>query len=192
MLGRKSQFIVVVLCSALCCTLFQTNAATLVRNGKSSSYILLSPDAGKVEKHAAKELSFFLKKQTGADVKIENKRVPGKTVIQFVSADDKNTVKDPAVNKAIQNIRHDGFIIHSGKDFVTIIAKEKRGFIYGAYRILTDFGDIYVNWQRKGAEVELTVRTSAKIQPITIEGYSVKGAELDEPKGYQKLILIKN
>ena len=170
MLGRKSQFIVVVLCSALCCTLFQTNAATLVRNGKSSSYILLSPDAGKVEKHAAKELSFFLKKQTGADVKIENKRVPGKTVIQFVSADDKNTVKDPAVNKAIQNIRHDGFIIHSGKDFVTIIAKEKRGFIYGAYRILTDFGDIY--WLFPGEYGEFIPKKNSFEVPEMCKNYN--------------------
>lgn len=63
-------------------------------------------------------------------------------------------------------------------------------FAEGSFK--TDFGDIYVNWQRKGAEVELTVRTSAKIQPIAIEGYSVKGAELDETKGYQKLILTEN
>lgn len=151
-------------------TLFQAEAALLVKDGKSTSFIYLPQNAGKVEKHAAKELSFFLKKQTGADVKIENKRVPGKTVIQFVSADDKNTVKDPAVNKAIQNIRHDGFIIHSGKDFVTIIAKEKRGFIYGAYRILTDFGDIY--WLFPGEYGEFIPKKNSFEVPEMCKNYN--------------------
>ena len=62
-------------------------------------------------------------------------------------------------------------------------------FAEGSFK--SDFGNIYVNWQRKGDAIELTVRTAAKIQPITIEGYSVEVVELDESKGCQKLILMK-
>ena len=141
---QKSLFLQGLFLSVFLFTFFQTSAADLVKNGKSTSFILLPQNADKVKKHAAKELAYFIKKQTGAEIKITDSPVPGNTVIRFRLADDKNLkIDDAALSKAIQNIRHDGFIIHSGKDFVTIIAKEKRGFIYGAYRILTDFGDIY-------------------------------------------------
>ena len=140
---QKSLFLQGLFLSVFLFTVFQAEAADLVKKGKSISYIHLAENADKVTKHAAKELAYFIRKQTGAEIPVSSKLIPGKTVIRFLLADDKKLKKDAILSKAVNNIRHDGFIIYSGKNFVEIIAKEKRGLIYGAYRILTDFGNIY-------------------------------------------------
>lgn len=145
-------------------------AASLIKNGRSDSYILLPPNAGKVEKHASNELQYFIAKQTGAKIPVRAEKLPGKTMIRFLSAEDKEVKNCPRTAKAVKNIKHDGFIIDSGRDFVKIIAKKKRGFLYGVYRILTDFGGIY--WLFPGEYGEFIPKKNSFIVPEICKNYN--------------------
>ncbi|MBO5761990.1 MAG: DUF4838 domain-containing protein [Lentisphaeria bacterium] len=143
MFFRNSWFYAGILPALILFSLLTADGAVLVKNGKSTACIQLPANAGKVKKHAAKELAYFIEKQTGAKLPVTHQASPGKTVICFLSVEEAKQKKERFLSRAAEKIRHDGFVIFSGKNSVYIVAKEKRGWLYGVYRILTEFGDIY-------------------------------------------------
>ena len=69
---QKSLFLQGLFLTVFLFTLFQAAAADLVKHGKSVSCIQLADNADKVEKHAARELAYFIRKQTGTEIPVSS------------------------------------------------------------------------------------------------------------------------
>ncbi len=137
--------------------------AELVKDGAAKCAIVLSAQAGLVERHAADELKTYLQKITGADVAITAEAAPGVTPIRIGVAGADNLVMNRDLKKAVAAITDDGFVIESGKDGVQIVAKDKRGLLYGVYHLLKSYGGVY--WLFPGEEGEYCPKNNAFVVP---------------------------
>jgi hypothetical protein len=146
----------------------------LVKNSKPSSCIVLADNARPVEKHAASELSLFLGKVTGADVKIES--VPSKNLhnIYLGTAEAKNMPRSAAIDRAVSQLKDDGFVLAADKDGVRVISKKPVGVLYGAYEILKKYAGL--RWFAPGAAFEYCPKKSTVSVPeqVTVSNPSFK------------------
>ena len=128
------------------------NDFSLVKDGVSASCIVLPDNAGAVEKHAASELSTYLEKVTGAKVNIEN--TPSKELynIYLGTTEAKNVSRSDTIDKAVSQLKDDGFVLAADKDGIRIISRKPVGVLYGTYEILKKYADI--RWFAPGAEFE--------------------------------------
>jgi hypothetical protein len=144
----------------------------LVKDNKPSSCIVLPDNAGQVEKHAAGELSLFLEKVTGANVKIES--VPSKDLynIHLGTTEAKSMPRSAAIDKAVSQLKDDGFLLAADKDGIRVISKKPVGVLYGAYEILKKYADM--RWFAPGADFEYCPKkpTVAVPEQITVSNPS--------------------
>ena len=124
----------------------------VVKSGKAVSEIILAPDAGEPEKHAAAEFRLFLKKITGAEPAVRT--VPGKGMLPVrIGLAGANHLKESKPLKdAVAKLKDDGFVIDASPDGVQIVANQKRGLIYGVYHLLKEYGGML--WLYPGEEGE--------------------------------------
>ncbi len=117
----------------------------LMRDGAPACSIVLAPDAGPVERHAAEELSVYLGKIAGGPAPaIGTNAVDGTYPVRL-------TVQAQA------GLDSEGFALKAGPDGLQIIGAEPIGVLYGAYEILKKYGGI--RWLFPGEEGEyFTVR----------------------------------
>ena len=114
----------------------------LMKNGKAASVIYVNKNAIEAEKHAAKELSYFLGKIAGGK---------GPEIVS-----GKNTSLYPisfVINKNDKEIKDDGFRLSITEKGTVISAKHERGLIYGAYEIVKRYGGRPVG--RSGRKTEI-------------------------------------
>ena len=119
---------------------YSLHALDLVKNGKASGNIVVAADALPPVKYAGSELAFYLKKITGADLKIS--AVPSKELnnIYIGTFADKDLVKKASL--ADRKIKEDGFAVMVNAKEIYIIGSNARGALYGAYHILKKYGGI--------------------------------------------------
>ena len=112
----------------------------LTENGRSVSCIVLRKNAGKVERHAAKELSVYLGKISGGECPVIGlEPVKGKYPIYLELTQDKK-------------VGEEGFRISADKKALRIAGKEEIGILYGVYEVLKKDGGI--RWLTPGADGE--------------------------------------
>ncbi len=148
----------------LCCVLGICTAAigafadgyNLVKDGKVTSCIILPDNAGPVERHAADELASYLEKVTGARVAIGG--APSKELynIYLGTTAAKNVPRSDTIDKAIAQLKDDGFVLCADKDGIRVIGKKPVSVLYGAYEILKKYADI--RWFAPGADFEYCPR----------------------------------
>lgn len=103
----------------------------LMKNGKAASVIYVNKNAIEAEKHAAKELSYFLGKIAGGKgPEIVSGKKTSLYPITFV------------INKNDKEIKDDGFRLAVTEKGTVISAKHERGLIYGSYEIVKRYGGI--------------------------------------------------
>jgi len=124
----KICFLGVMLLAVSCATV---KKFPLVQNGKPTSCIVLAENADPIEKHAAAELAMFIKKTSGAEVKIANKEIEGFYPV-YLKTDDR-----------LDGVSDQGFAIKSGKNGLYITGKKPIGVLYGVY----DFLEKYVGYR---------------------------------------------
>ena len=132
----------------------------LTENRKAVSSIILRKNAGKVEKHAAKELAEYLGKISGGESPvIGTAPVKGKYPIYLELTSDKK-------------VGEEGFKISADKKALRIAGKEEIGVLYGVYEVLKKDGGI--RWLTPGKDGEYY-----KIKPtITVkEGVRIKNPD---------------
>ena len=103
----------------------------LMKNGKAVSAVIVNTNAVEAEKHAAKELSYFLGKIAGGK---GPEIVSGKKTTLYPITFD--------INKNDKEIKDDGFRLSITEKGTVISAKHERGLIYGAYEIVKRYGGI--------------------------------------------------
>ncbi len=119
---------------------YSLHALDLVKNGKAASCIVLSGNAPAPVKFGAKELSFYLKKITGADIKTSALSSKDLNNIHIGTFADKDLVKNAGLSGT--KIKEDGFaLVVKAKDLY-IVGNNPRGALYGAYHILKKYGGI--------------------------------------------------
>ena len=134
--------------AAGCCAL---PGADLVRDGKAQAVIVLDSSAGAVEKHAARELSVFVEKITGARLPVAEKASPGKIAVRIGKTGAGNP--PPEWKTLAGRIRVDGFGVAAGKDGVFLFANVGRGLLYGVYHVLRKYGGVYFLYPGEEGEV---------------------------------------
>ena len=108
------------------CKMTSTPATShyLTKNGEAASYIVLPENADPIEKHAAAELALFIKKASGAEVRIEKQEVVGLCPI-WLRTDAK-----------LKGVTDEGFLIKTDSKGLSITGKTPIGVLYGVYDFL--------------------------------------------------------
>ncbi|MDD4098582.1 MAG: DUF4838 domain-containing protein, partial [Lentisphaeria bacterium] len=119
-------------------------AVDLVRQGVARCVVLAGDDV--VEQHAATELRAYLHKITGTEVAASPQ--PELVPVRFVLL----TAGLASAIPRAEEVRDDGFLIAASEQEVVIASRKRRGFLYGAYRILRENG---VWWLYPGDEGEV-------------------------------------
>jgi len=130
--------IMLILILTLSLVIISANAFTLnlTKDGKVNAVIVVSEDAIESEKTAGKELASYLEKISGAKLEIINKPIKDKINI-FVG---QNQFLDEKLNTSyLKNIKSDGIMIKSGKDFLILTGDRPRGTLYAVYTFLEDY-----------------------------------------------------
>jgi hypothetical protein len=147
-LHRQLSLIVVLFITAL---IVNSAEIPLIEDGQIRCSIVLRQDAGKVEKHAANELAYFLAKITGSQApKIGTDTEQGMNPVRL------RITKNEAV-------KDDGFMIEVTKAGVEISARKPLGILYGVYEILKKYGGIM--WLTPGEEGEYFTRKATIALP---------------------------
>ncbi|MBO4305296.1 MAG: hypothetical protein J6A21_11985, partial [Lentisphaeria bacterium] len=112
----------------------------LTDGGKAVSCIVVSKDAGVVQKHAAEELSKFLGKISGGECPaVGTAPVAGKYPICLERTDDKR-------------VGEEGFRITADEKALRIAGREEIGILYGVYEVLKKDAGIW--WLLPGPDGE--------------------------------------
>ncbi|MBO4305297.1 MAG: DUF4838 domain-containing protein [Lentisphaeria bacterium] len=137
MMRKKLSVFAGILLAAM--TLFSAEFK-LTDGGRAASCIVLRENASKTEKHAAKELSYFLGKISGGECpRIGTAPVAGKYPIYLELTDDKRVEKE-------------GFRITADAKSLRIAGREEVGVLYGVYEVLKKDGGI--RWLTPGDDGE--------------------------------------
>lgn len=124
----------------------------LVKEGRPASCIVLSRNAGVVEKHAAGELSAYLGKiSSGMPVKVVNEPSPELYNIRLGTLSDQAIAARVAVADAAE-LTDEGFILSAGNDGLVILGKKPVGVLYGVYELLQKYAGI--RWLTPGEDGE--------------------------------------
>ncbi len=114
----------------------------LVLDGTSKCAVIRPKGADASEIFAARELSSYLKKITGAEVNIL-RRPDAQLYNIYLGTTDNPDFNLPSQAKAlIPQLKYDGFALYSDKTGLYIFSKEKRGVLYGVYDVLKRYGGI--------------------------------------------------
>ncbi|OQA80660.1 MAG: hypothetical protein BWY31_03937 [Lentisphaerae bacterium ADurb.Bin242] len=125
---------------------------SLVRDGVSKCAVVRPKGADPAEIFAARELSAYLKKITGAEVNVL-RRPDAQLYNIYLGTADNPDFKLPDKAKAlISKLQYDGFALYSDETGLYIFSKEKRGVLYGVYEILKRYGGI--RWIHPGENGE--------------------------------------
>ncbi|MFA6931451.1 MAG: DUF4838 domain-containing protein [Lentisphaeria bacterium] len=111
----------------------------LVKNARPQASIVLAADASPVEKHAAEELAFFIKRITGVSLEISVQPLPGLLPVRIGKAAFASIKSIPEYGL----IKEDGFIVTAAPDAVQLFATIERGILYSVYHVLHKYGKIY-------------------------------------------------
>ncbi len=115
----------------------------IVKDGAAKASVVIPSDSTDVEKFAAAEFAAYVNKITGAELKIGTEPAAGFTPLRLGMVGAGSVVLNPRVQAEIDKIEYDGFVIDAGTDGVQIIAKTRRGLLYGVYHLLKKYGGIY-------------------------------------------------
>jgi len=155
-----------------CCAAFLASCVTggmpttsyhLVKDGQTASCIVLPDNAGPVEKHAAGELALFIEKVTGAKVPVGNAPSQELYNIYLGTTAAKNVPRSEAIDKAVTQLKGDGFLLAADKDGLRVIGREPIGVLYGAYEILKKYAGM--RWLVPGPEGEYCPKATSLSVP---------------------------
>jgi hypothetical protein len=108
----------------------------LVREGKSSYSICMSPQSSPSEKYAAGELQRFLEQISGARLPIQTECAAGKLILVGQSAHVESL--RPAI--LFTSLGEEGFVLRTAGDDLVIAGGSRRGTLYGVYTLLEKLG----------------------------------------------------
>ena len=109
-------------------------AADLVRDGIAQCTVVIRQDAPPPVRFGAQELAKYLKKITGADLRIIGKKDKNSGNVFIGTLNDAELVKQAKLPSG--SLREDGFaVVSSGRD-VYVIGQNPRGALYGCYHLL--------------------------------------------------------
>ena len=103
----------------------------LVNAGKPVSCIVVADDAGPVLQHAANELATYLEKVSGARVATASSPTKGMLPITLSVASGEAGAQSPAIQRALQQLRDDGFVLAADATGVRILSHEPVGVLFG-------------------------------------------------------------
>ena len=124
------------------CWIFALSAGelVLVRDGKAESVILTKENPNPHEKLAAKELSYWVKRISGAELPAATSPVAGKTKIVLADLEQGKALLVPAVVKKLEKATSkEAYYITSSEGTLYIAGKSPAGTLYGTYAFLEDF-----------------------------------------------------
>lgn len=111
------------------------NAVVISHDGAARSAIVVAPDSSAAERHAATELSMFLRQVVGAEFQVlqEPGVVEGRILVGAKAA----LAADPEFS--VDGLGDEGIVIRTiGKDLI-LAGGEPRGTLYAVYTFLEDF-----------------------------------------------------
>ncbi len=132
---------------------FAAQGVDLVKNGQAKASVVLAPEASAVEKHAAEEFVFFLKKITGATLTVSDKPVPGLVPVRLGKTTSENMSSVPELKRLAPQIREDGFGVSAGPRGVQLFANVDRGVLYSVYHVLRKYGNVYFLYPGEEGEI---------------------------------------
>ncbi|MBP5183159.1 MAG: hypothetical protein J6331_09055, partial [Lentisphaeria bacterium] len=124
------------------CWMFALSAGelVLVRDGKAESVILTKENPDPHEKLAAKELSFWVKRISGAELPAATSPVAGKTKIVLADPEQGKALLPASVVKKLEKATsREAYYITSSGDTLYIAGRSPAGTLYGTYAFLEDF-----------------------------------------------------
>ncbi|MBR2364955.1 MAG: DUF4838 domain-containing protein [Lentisphaeria bacterium] len=157
---KKTQFFSLVFFTVL--SLF-AGEYRLTDNGRNVSHVVISKNPSPAEQHAAKELAFYLAKisGTGKADRPDKMAKKGKYNIFFVLTNNKTMTGKSGIDVK-KLTTEDSFALSAKEDGLYIVARQKRGLLYGVYEILKKYGGI--RWLFPGKDGEyFTARGSISI-----------------------------
>ncbi len=144
-------------------------SADLVRDGRAQCAVVIRQDAPPPVRFGAQELSKYLEKITGADLRIDEKAAQDQGGIYIGTEADAELVKKAKIPPT--QLREDGFaLIASGRD-VYVIGQNPRGALYGCYHLLKKYGGI--RWLVPGEDGEYYQKKTSVTVP--------EGTEVQNP-----------
>ncbi len=118
------------------------NGVDIIRNGVPKASIILRENALPVERFAAEEFSKYVKKITGAELKIDSKAISGLFPIRIGEWGSNAILSTPELKDTVSKLESDGYVIDSGRNGVQITAKLTRGLLTGTYYLLQKYGGV--------------------------------------------------
>ncbi|MBP5728216.1 MAG: hypothetical protein J6Y48_14190, partial [Clostridia bacterium] len=149
-------------------------AADLVRDGMAQCPVVIRQDAPPPVRFGAQELVKYLKKITGADLRIIGGKDQKSGNVFIGTLTDAELVKQ--ANLSPSSLREDGFAVVSVGPDVYVIGQNPRGALYGCYHLLKKYGGI--RWLVPGEDEEYYQKKTAVTVP--------EGTEIQNP--YLKIL----
>lgn len=115
---------------------------SLVQDGISKCAVIRPKGASQTEVFAARELSTYLKKITGAEVNVLRRPDAQLYNIYLGTVDNPDFLLPDKAKSLIPRLQYDGFALYSDETGMYIFSKEKRGILYGVYEVLKRYGGI--------------------------------------------------
>jgi len=123
-------------CTVLCLGVAQAAQVTLCTDEQTAYTIMVDPDATAAEKHAADELSRFLKQVTGAAFPVKTGTRAGFDPLILVGPG--TAARALAPNVDFDDLHPDGTIIETRYPHVILAGDRPRGTLYAVYSFLED------------------------------------------------------
>ena len=143
--------------------------ADLVRDGSAQCSIVIRQDAPPPVRFGAQELAKYLKKITGAELRLFGEKEPTSGNVLIGTLADAELVAQAKLEPSA--LREEGFaVVSAGRD-VYVIGQNPRGALYGCYHLLKKYGGI--RWLVPGEDEEY-------YQPKTSVGVP-EGTEIQNP-----------
>ncbi|MFA6930255.1 MAG: DUF4838 domain-containing protein, partial [Lentisphaeria bacterium] len=126
----------------LCSAIFAQESVFLIKDGKVNAAIVIAEQADQTEKYAAEELVSYLQKITGLELPVVHQPQPGLLPLTFRVISKDYFTTNAALQKAVNQLEHDGFIISANPRELQILSLKKRGLLYGMYYLLREYGGV--------------------------------------------------
>lgn len=123
-------------------------APLIAEDGESRSVIILGKGASAPERHAAEELSYFLRRIIGADIRITDAPVRGKYGIWVGTPETSSGAA--RFRREVAALSDHGFVLRSDRRGLVITGKSPLGVLYGAYAFLEEYAGM--RWFFPGEE----------------------------------------
>lgn len=113
------------------------NKKVLVKDGYTDWRIVIGDDASPSEKHACKELQYFIKEISGVNIPIVEDRCEMRK--KEIIIGNNNHLVQLELDIDWSKLGDEGFVIKTLGDFLIIAGGKLRGTIYGVYTFLEDY-----------------------------------------------------